>query len=486
MSFIGYMSRNLSSKFIINTLLATFTIISFTCYFCNKHRFYTSVPLKIPLKNNNQQKLWDSIYTLCKQHSPFFAKIKLIKKVTEKNINENSSFNLEESNNYIHIHPKHIEQMRSIHSSLVASIPVFPGGFIGCGIVMVSGGPYLQAGWLSIRMLRRTNSTIPVEFWMIDETEFNEQLCMGELANIGVTCNVISRVIGSSALNNIRGHVSILRTIKGKHRVFYQTKAIAILLSSFEKVLLMDADNFPIYDPRVLFASRPFIDTGIVAWPDFWRSSVSAHFYNISSLKPPEPFNYSSSYNLSDPHHHILAEANTVESGEIMWNKRTHWKALVLSVYYNIFGPNFYYPLMSLGGPGQGDKETFILAARVLGDDYYFVGNPVTSIGHSTENGKYRSVAMLQANPMHEANREFFFIHANGYKFDTKIFSNIDKSFPSHPNRIWPEFLNDKAGFDIEYFIFQELKYIICESQLQAHYDASVCKKIKYHIFQVF
>lgn len=468
------------------TLVVAIIILSFTWYALGRpHLKYAESIVLSPLYNNDaymqhkiepSQKLWKSIYALYKQHAPLHA-LKLRNKVGIGEIS-GTGFVLN-SSDFLDMDPYHVGQMRSVHRSLVASLPEYTGSHIGYGIVMAGGGPYLQTAFLSIRMLRRTNCTLPVELWMVDEAEFDETLCKSELADLGVTCRVISRIVGPAAIRSIRGFASILRIIVGKQsRAFYQTKALAILLSSFEMVLFVDADNFPLYDPEVLFASHPFADTGIIAWPDFWRSSVSGYFYNISGMNI--------SHASPDLQHHELAESGTVESGQIMWNKRTHWKALVLAVYYNIFGPNFFYPLLSLGAPGQGDKETFIMAARVLGDDYYFVAQPVIAIGHYDERGVHRGVAMLQANPILDFAKtpaRPFFLHANNCKFNTNILSSIKKSFPSGPRRIWSDYPDDIVGYDVERAAFQELEYIACESKMRA---LDFCGKVKNHIAQVF
>lgn len=42
-------------------------------------------------------------------------------------------------------------------------------------------------------------------------------------------------------------------------------------------------------------------------------------------------------------------------------------------MYYNTYGPDYYYPLLSQGAAGEGDKETFIAAAHKLNLPYYQV-----------------------------------------------------------------------------------------------------------------
>jgi len=50
----------------------------------------------------------------------------------------------------------------------------------------------------------------------------------------------------------------------------FPLKALAILLSRFSHVLLLDADNFPVKDPSFLFDLPAYTETGALFWPDFW------------------------------------------------------------------------------------------------------------------------------------------------------------------------------------------------------------------------
>jgi alpha 1,2-mannosyltransferase len=79
-------------------------------------------------------------------------------------------------------------------------------------------------------------------------------------------------------------------------------------------------------------------------------------------------------------------------------NKRTHLKTLLLSIYYNIYGPEYYYPLLSQGVLGEGDKETFMAAALVAAESYYRVKTGVIAVGR--HNGQeYMTTGMVQHHP---------------------------------------------------------------------------------------
>lgn len=126
----------------------------------------------------------------------------------------------------------------------------------------------------------------------------------------------------------------------------YAYKIVALTFSSFEEVLLLDADNVVMRSPRQLFESEQYKYTGSLLWKDFWleRRAPEASMIGAKAL----PGN------------------NTHESGQLLVNKKQAWKALMLSHYMNNF-PNIFYPL-SVNFMGLGDKELFALATRYLGN----------------------------------------------------------------------------------------------------------------------
>lgn len=47
-------------------------------------------------------------------------------------------------------------------------------------------------------------------------------------------------------------------------------KVAALLHCSFDEVLLLDADNIPLFDPSYLFSDRLYRQHRNLFWPDFW------------------------------------------------------------------------------------------------------------------------------------------------------------------------------------------------------------------------
>jgi alpha 1,2-mannosyltransferase len=143
----------------------------------------------------------------------------------------------------------------------------------------------------------------------------------------------------------------------------YQIKILSILFSAFEDVLFLDADNFPVYDPKPLFSSRPYQEKGMVLWKDFWKPTFSPLFLSISNIDEKE-----------------LGDKQTIEAGQILINKKRKARTLMMAAYYNIFG-EWFYDLISQGGPGQGDKDTFVPAALVVDESFYTVDKVPDHLG---------------------------------------------------------------------------------------------------------
>lgn len=212
------------------------------------------------------------------------------------------------------------------------------------GIVTVGGGSYFPALMVSLRLLRRTGTSHPVEVF-VPEEEYEAQMCEEVLPTLNAVCRTFPENDG-----------------KISH---YQYKVFAIILSSFDDVLWLDADNFSLHNSASLFASKPFRETGMVTWPDIWQTSISPAYYLIAQRKPTP----------------VPARAST-ESGQLLVSKSRHWRTLLLAAYYNYYGPGYYYPLLCQGGAGCGDKETFLPAAEAVGLPFYAVEARPGPIGH--------------------------------------------------------------------------------------------------------
>ncbi|GKZ22700.1 hypothetical protein AbraCBS73388_008869 [Aspergillus brasiliensis] len=354
--------------------------------------------------------------------------------------------------------PFDVDTMKNAHSGFVDAINTNPPQLNYTrntrGLVSTAGGSYLPVLVISLRMLRRTGSKLPVEVFLADEGEYEEHICEVVLPSLNARCVLLSE---------------ILDAVPGDMRVEkYQFKLLAMLFSSFEEILFLDADAFPLHSPEMLFVNGPFPSTNMVTWPDFWASTVSSYYYEIASQPYPEN-----------------AVRQSSESGEVLISKKTHMKTLLLSTYYNMWGPDFYYPLLSQGAAGEGDKETFVAAAMTLQEPYYQVSEPICAIGHGTQGGLAGS-AMVQFDPIEDyaltlkgewrvhgskapAPRAFF-IHANFPKFNpATVFDKqaVNPAFADDGSytRAWtiPNEVIKAFGTDVEKRFWEEILWTACE-----------------------
>ncbi|GKT63193.1 alpha-1,2-mannosyltransferase [Colletotrichum tofieldiae] len=345
---------------------------------------------------------------------------------------------------------QHASFVASIKSTLSKKLPVWKGTR---GVVMTAGGGYLGTALTSILMLRRSGSRLPVHLFLDTRAEraAAAEFCDGVLPRMAVECLVMEDLLVASNTN---------ATIK-----HFQYKVLSILLSPFQQTLYLDSDAWPVHDPEPLFTSEPFASHGLVTWPDFWLETASPNYYRVanSTRPPPRPLTRRSS-----------------ESGILLYDKATHADDLLLATYYNWFGPDCFYPLLSQGAPGEGDKETFLHAALALSRPFWDVRTPVTVLGRWI-NGTFETATMRQADPAEDfrlfhatAGRDHaredpdeskrraaktFFIHHNLFKLDVSaVGAASDPMFrldgEGRAGRLWGPGgggqLIEDSGFDVE------------------------------------
>ncbi|CUM66401.1 uncharacterized protein PRCAT00004065001 [Priceomyces carsonii] len=311
--------------------------------------------------------------------------------------------------NYLRLSENELDDLKRSHHHFFENMPRgFPPELLqlskfnkfmkGDGIVILGGDRYNQLALLSVKVLRSHGSKLPVEVIMPHRSDFDAEFCVNILPSFDATCKIMADYLPDSLLGKIKG---------------YQYKNVAIMISSFKRVLFLDADNLVLKNPDVLFANEPFTSHHLVLWPDFWRRSTSPNFYEIADIEVDEKSKIRNSYfpgdargttkDLSHFSFHdckgAIPEASS-ETGQILINKEVHNTTLILSMYYNWFGPDFYYPLLSQGAAGEGDKETFITAAHKLNLPLYQVKEFNREFGPVNERGGHELYAMGQYDPI--------------------------------------------------------------------------------------
>ncbi|EKV12267.1 Alpha-1,2-mannosyltransferase (Mnn2), putative [Penicillium digitatum] len=441
------------------SLLAALTVAAFLTWTIRK-RFPSSTPnfssqtITKDLTPSHHQ-FWREFHALLEKYAPDTDPIIEYEKASTEGFNAHSPPPRPDT---LYIPEGDIATIKEAHTGFINAIsdspPELPYLPDTKGIVSTAGGSYLPVLVISLRMLRRTGSTLPMEVFLSDEDEYENHICDVVLPLLNARCVVLSRIL-------IAAPARIQK---------YQFKPFAMLFSSFEEILFLDADAFPLEKPERLLTKEPFLSKGIVTWPDFWASSVSPLFYDVANYPPPP-----------------MDLRQSTESGEVLLSKKSHTRSLLLTTYYNYHGPSHYYPLLSQGAAGEGDKETFVAAATALRESFYQVSESICALGHETRGGIAGS-AMAQFDPVQDfalTSRgvwrvrgddspapAVFFIHANFPKFNPATIFEVHEVNPAFTDegsytRAWTMPVEVVYGLnrrvDVEKGFWEEILWTACE-----------------------
>lgn len=365
-----------------------------------------------------------------------------------------------------------VERMRAGHTRFVSQIPELaqklPYANGTRGIAVAASGSLLPVFLVSLKMLRRTGSILPVEIFMESKDMYEKEICEIVLPPMNATCMILSEV-----LEAVPTRLKMSR---------YQLKALALALSSFDDVLLLDADNLPIERPEHLLNSEPFLSKGFVSWPDYWANTASPQFYEISSQTVPR-----------------TSERAASDAGQLLLSKGKHAPTLLLILYYNHYGPSHYYKLLSQspgveGANDETDKETYLAAAMSLNASFHTVATNIATLGYTRiQDKEFKRTGMVQHNPEDDYGKNVLgskaiekvrpsFLHANTYKLDAselhEVFNDELRS-----QRMWGETkpMVERFGRDVEKQVWAETLYTGCH--LEHAFSAwekkkTVCKRI--------
>ena len=209
---------------------------------------------------------------------------------------------------------------RLAHERVVAGLPDYAASHLykgGRGVIILAGGRFSGYAATTINMLRQSGSTLPVEVWAKDESEEVHEWCLELEREHGAACRRLSDYITLGSLTDWLNPRSWGGSKGSAHPwSAYQWKALATVFSTFEEFLLLDADSMPVQNPDSLFESDIYNEYGAILWPDKWTSVTSPWLPYLVGL--------------SDEPSDVLFGLRTVESGQLIWDKRKHWKVRIV------------------------------------------------------------------------------------------------------------------------------------------------------------
>ncbi|GME68910.1 unnamed protein product [[Candida] boidinii] len=345
----------------------------------------------------------------------------------------------------------------------------------GSGITMVGGGKFSWLALINIHQLRTIGCKLPIEVFIGTYSDYDQNFCDRILPGLNAKCT-----LGFKKLP-MKKYEKVL-SVKG-----FQYKILAILLSSFENVLLVDVDNYARYDPSHLFSSNIYTENKLILWPDCWSRTTNPNFYKIANIEVDMSRPIRGSYSEEKlAHGDLLRDFNfhdfkgtlpnpTSESGMVMVNKIEHAETLLLILYYNIYGPDFYYPMITQGGAGEGDKDTFIAAAYALNKKVYQVKQGMSFIGYHEDGFHSKALGQWDPTTPRELNAdnpgEVLFMHCSypklyptqleGELIKSKKDENEDENEVQHRRMYIGENANSRYDFELE--LFEIMTQLICK-----------------------
>lgn len=338
-----------------------------------------------------------------------------------------------------HLPPTYKENLKEMHSKYVNLIKTIPKSVAqnlfqkDKGIVTVGGGKFSLILTTMLPMLRSSENTSPVEIFIPQSDEkWEEDFCNKFAPKYNAKCIYMSDYFPEEILQGIEPSR-------------YQYKLLALLASQFKELIFLDADSYAVTNIDVLFDKPIYKRTGLVLWPDLWRRHTSPDWYDVANV--PYNITHRVRYAIDDlspvsrytgpgendveyikehiPFHDLegtLPDLSS-ESGQFIMNKVEHFDTLLLTLYYNIWGPDYYYRLMTEGGSGEGDKDTFIAAVFSLGKPYYQVKTPFSFSAYATKNKGFQGVGLIQ----HDMQQDYdLYVEAK------KIFDNEPEKFAKY------------------------------------------------------
>jgi hypothetical protein len=200
------------------------------------------------------------------------------------------------------------------------------GRFSGRGIVTCAGGPrYFTCVFVLIWIVRRVfGSQLPIQVWHLGAVELSEGM-RAILEEEGVEVVDAETVIARHPARVARG---------------WPLKPYAIAHSRFQEVLFLDADTVPLVDPAAVFDWSLYRDSGLLLWPDLIDIKAENPVWAKLGLE--------------------AGDCISVDSGILAVDKARAFAVLDLAILLNEHWRELYDLL-------YGDKDTFLLASRLLG-----------------------------------------------------------------------------------------------------------------------
>lgn len=338
------------------------------------------------------------------------------------------AFSLEELyTDHVNLNVMKIQDLRESHEKLVNILYHLeaPPFVWGDGIVLYSGGDgtkdssntfddNIAQALLVVRQLRETGSKLPIEV-IFPMNDLDGSICSMMYDKFNAKCISIEAQLNTGPKSPFK--------ILLDRGVYW--KPFGLLVSSFDNIISIDSNNIPLQNVDKLLSAKSFLETKWVMWPHHWQKTTSPVFYRIAGMRMDGELIRRDCYtndksfvayikedkkNQCIHDREGLPSATTVESSQMVFSKRTHYRSFLLSLYYNLLGPSHYYHLFYQNSPtfenlnlgfNKPDRETYVPALHVFKEQYHLMKYLPESIGPiKSPNELEVDNALLQADPV--------------------------------------------------------------------------------------
>ena len=291
------------------------------------------------------------------------------------------------------------------------------------GAVIIGGAEndYTWLALISTRLFRKAGGVLPVEVMLPTKEDYlkDREICDLYLPQLNAKCVIMKDLLDASSVTNAELDVSLNNYIWENFNLI--KRELAILLSRFENVLFLSPENVMLKPMEyAIFEKQFYKDFGLFVWGDYGARTTLPAFYEITDLKVKNV--KTSVYGLPLTEELISKDAKLTseelsdgvnfhdldnslpykqsDASELIIDKKQHMSTLLLSLYYNLNGPDTYYVLLTGRFDGaHGAKETILAAAHVLNKPYYLINSEVESNGYWYDD-EFKGVSMMQFDPI--------------------------------------------------------------------------------------
>ncbi|GAB7349487.1 hypothetical protein MBLNU459_g0198t1 [Dothideomycetes sp. NU459] len=232
----------------------------------------------------------------------------------------------------------------------------------GRGIVLSAGTEQVPFLLASIPSLRKLGCTLPIEVMYLGDEDISEELREDLEMLPGVITRDVKQMVRDA----------------GWELAGWAVKPFAILLSSFQEVIFIDADAVFFTNPQLLFEDPQYVETGALFFKDRSLFPESKRKWLKQILPKPISKSARATRLWTGESGHMQ------ESGVLVVDKWRHFVELLLVTRMN--GPDRDgdedNDLVGIYDMVYGDKETFWLSWELLGNsDYAFHNGSRGSMG---------------------------------------------------------------------------------------------------------